>query len=188
MAVSIDHKKFGKAELTGALAKGVYDSCTFEGCDLSAADLSGCRFIDCTFTACNLSLARIEGSSFREQRFISCKMLGLRFDQCSGFGQSFHFEACILDHSSFHKAKISHSVFKNTQLKEVDFTEADMTSAVVEGCDLTGAVFNRTILEKADLRTSVNYTIDPELNRLKKARFSLAELPGLLGKYGIVVG
>lgn len=187
MEVSIDQQRFGKDDLQGALEKGVYDSCSFEGSDLSGTDLSNCRFIDCSFTDCNLSLAKIDGSSFREQRFEACKMLGLRFDQCSGFGQSLYFDNCILDHSSFHKAKISHSVFKNTQLKEVDFSAADMTGVVLERCDLSGAVFDGTILEKADLRTSNNFSIDPEQNRLKKAKFSLTELAGLLGKYGIVI-
>ncbi len=114
-------------------------------------------------------------------------MLGLRFDKCGGFGQSFHFERCLLNGSSFYKAKISHTVFKDTQLRDVDFTEADLTGATIAGCDLAGATFGRTILDKADLRTSVNYAIDPEANRLKKAKFSLSEVEGLLGKYEIIV-
>jgi hypothetical protein len=40
-------------------------------------------------------------------------------------------------------------------------------------------------LKKADLRTAYNYHIDPESNKLKKAKFSLQGLPGLLDKYGI---
>ncbi|OQA01530.1 MAG: hypothetical protein BWY70_00347 [Bacteroidetes bacterium ADurb.Bin408] len=43
----------------------------------------------------------------------------------------------------------------------------------------------RTNLEKADLRTAFNYIIDPELNHIKKARFSLRGISGLLAKYNI---
>ena len=52
-------------------------------------------------------------------------------------------------------------------------------------CDFSGAVFENTILEKADLRTAINYSIDPEINRLKKAKFSMPGLIGLLDKYDI---
>ena len=41
------------------------------------------------------------------------------------------------------------------------------------------------MLEKADFRGAFNYSLDPELNRIKGARFSPAGLAGLLGKYGI---
>ena len=75
--------------------------------------------------------------------------------------------------------------FKNCNLKEVDFTETDLTSAVFENCELISAVFERTILEKADLRTSHNFSIDPELNRIKKSRFTLNNIRGLLDKYNI---
>jgi len=45
------------------------------------------------------------------------------------------------------------------------------------------AIFSHTNLERADLRTSYNFTIDPEMNRIRKAKFSLNNLPGLLDKY-----
>ncbi|GHU58990.1 hypothetical protein FACS189411_15280 [Bacteroidia bacterium] len=78
--------------------------------------------------------------------------------------------------------------FKNTQLQEVDFVEADLTGSIFENCDLTRTIFERTILEKADFRTSYNYSLDPEANRIKKAKFSLTGLPGLLSKYNIEIG
>lgn len=69
----------------------------------------------------------------------------------------------------------------------MDFTECDLSNAVFGNCDLSGAVFDNTNLEKADLRTSVNYSIDPALNRLKKAKFSLSEVYGLLYKLDIEI-
>jgi uncharacterized protein YjbI with pentapeptide repeats len=67
----------------------------------------------------------------------------------------------------------------------VDFTESDLTHSVFDNCDLTRAAFEHTILEKADFRTSFNYSLDLEMNRVKKARFSQAGVIGLLGKYDI---
>ena len=70
-------------------------------------------------------------------------------------------------------------------MKEVDFTESDLTEALFDGCDLNGAIFQRTNLEKANLETASNFNIDPENNRIKKAKFSADGLYGLLHKYDI---
>ena len=104
-----------------------------------------------------------------------------------GLGMSFKFENCILDHSSFYKTKIRETVFKNCQLREVDLAECDLTGSLFENCDLTGAKFERTILERSDLRTSFHFSIDPEINRIKKAKFSLSAISGLLDKYDIEI-
>jgi len=42
-------------------------------------------------------------------------------------------------------------------------------------------------LKRADFRTSYNYSIDPENNNLKQAKFSAAGIIGLLDKYDIQV-
>jgi uncharacterized protein YjbI with pentapeptide repeats len=78
-------------------------------------------------------------------------------------------------------------VFKYSQLKEVDFTESDLTNALFESCDLMMATFDHTILEIADFRSAFNYTIDPEINKLKGAKFSTLGLSGLLAKYNIEI-
>jgi hypothetical protein len=52
---------------------------------------------------------------------------------------------------------------------------------------LDQANFEQTTLEKSDFRTSYNYSINPELNRIKKAKFSLNAIAGLLTKYDIVI-
>jgi fluoroquinolone resistance protein len=49
------------------------------------------------------------------------------------------------------------------------------------------ATFDHTILEIADFRSAFNYTIDPEINKLKGAKFSTLGLSGLLAKYNIEI-
>ncbi|MHB1107356.1 MAG: pentapeptide repeat-containing protein [Lutibacter sp.] len=83
--------------------------------------------------------------------------------------------------------KLKNTKFNKCKLQEVDFSETDLTNASFNNCDLIGSIFNATILEKADFRTSYNYSIDPEINRLKKAKFSLQGVVGLLGKYQIEI-
>jgi uncharacterized protein YjbI with pentapeptide repeats len=83
--------------------------------------------------------------------------------------------------------KIKTTIFKNCQLLETDLTESDLTGSTFDNCDLSGATFDNTNLEKVDFRTSFNFTIDPEINRIKKAKFSLPGVLGLLNKYDIVI-
>lgn len=165
------------------LVLGEYENCHFRDCDFANANLSQFSFVDCVFQGCNFSLTQIAGSTFRDVIFRHCKMLGLRFDRCNTFALSFGFDNCILDHSSFYQLKLAKTLFKNSHLHDVDFTESNLTAATFEACDLQGSIFNQTILEKCDFRTSYNYAIDPEDNRVKGARFSQSGLGGLLEKY-----
>ena len=88
---------------------------------------------------------------------------------------------------SFQKLRLKATVFERCKLQEVDFGEADLTSAVFDICDLARAVFENTVLEKVDFLTACNFSIDPQINRIKKAKFSMIGLVGLLDKYGIEV-
>ncbi|MEI9959311.1 MAG: pentapeptide repeat-containing protein [Ferruginibacter sp.] len=72
-------------------------------------------------------------------------------------------------------------------MQEVDFTGCDLTEANFDNCDLTNAHFENTILEKADFRTAINFIIDPEINKIKKAKFPLSGIAGLLNKYDIAI-
>jgi fluoroquinolone resistance protein len=176
-------KEFKSIDFTEkGLPKGEYENCTFDSCVLAGCSLSGSVFIDCEFRNCDLSMANILDTAFREVQFAGCKLLGLHFESCNKFLLSMDFEGCQLNLSSFYKLSL-----KNSSLREADFAEADLTGATFSNCDLAGALFDHTVLEKADLRTSTNYSIDPEKNRIRKAKFSLPEVLGLLHKYEIDV-
>jgi uncharacterized protein YjbI with pentapeptide repeats len=114
-------------------------------------------------------------------------MLGMMFNTSNDFGFNVGFQNCNLQHTSFYKKKMKGVVFKNTRLAEVDFSECDLTQARFDGCDFDGATFDRTNLEKADLQSAFNYIINPEINKIKKAKFSLAGVSGLLIQYDIEI-
>ena len=79
------------------------------------------------------------------------------------------------------------ATLKSIKLNDVDFTESDLTDSRFYECDLLGATFDNTIIEKVDFRTSFNYSINPETNRIKKSKFSLSGISGLLDKYDIFI-
>jgi fluoroquinolone resistance protein len=172
---------------TSPLPIGEYDTCSFVGCNFSNADLRNFVFVECEFTECNFSVCRTENTSFKNARFNRCKLVGMRFDYCDPFLFQVNFEHCSLRLSSFYRLKLKHTTFESCGLEEVDFTEADLTGSTLSGCDIRFAAFNNTILEKVDFRNSFHWSIDPENNRIKGAKFSLNNIGGLLDKYKIVI-
>lgn len=86
---------------------------------------------------------------------------------------------------SLTKGEYENCIFNRCDFAEKDFSESDLTGAVFEDCNLAQAIFDHSILEKADFRTAYNYSIDPEAKRIKKAKFSLSGISGLLDKYDI---
>ncbi len=184
----ITDKKFEKTDFTQSpLAKGEYESCTFSNCNFSSTGLADINFTECKFTGCNLSMVKLAKTVLRDTSFLDCKLLGVVFDNCNEYLFSLNFENCVLNLSSFYKLNLKKARFKNCSLQEVDFTESDLSNAIFDNCDLTRAIFKSTILERADLRSAHNYSIDPEINSLKKTKFSKEGIIGLLDKYDIEV-
>lgn len=167
---------------------GEYDSCTFISCNFSNLNFHGSSFENCTFQDCDLSNAKVYKVTFQQVKFLRCKILGVHFNSANPFLLEFRFEHSQLDYCNFFNLQLKKSQFLHSRLLEVDFSQADLSGASFMGSDLSGTVFDRTILEKADFREAVNYLLDPEINKVKGARFDLQGLPGLLGKFGIKIG
>jgi uncharacterized protein YjbI with pentapeptide repeats len=131
--------------------------------------------------------AKVKSTSFNEVDFLNCKLLGVDFSKCNDFLFSVTFQECILELASFAELKIKKTTFRASNLREVDFTTTDLENSVFDDCDLQRAIFQQTNLEKVDFSSAYNYTIDPTLNRIKKAKFSRSEIHGLLNKYDIKI-
>ena len=184
----IENKKFEKINFSEEiLPKGEYENCSFLNCIFYKSDVSNSAFRDCEFESCDFSLATIRNTVFSNIKFKNCKLLGLHFNDCNPFLLSAYFENCTLKLSTFYKLKIKGTWFKNCNIQEVDFTETDLANSIFENCDLQKAIFDDSNLEKVDFRTAYNYSINPELNRIKKAKFSSLGIAGLLDKYSIII-
>ncbi|HEU0137233.1 MAG TPA: pentapeptide repeat-containing protein [Flavobacterium sp.] len=164
-----------------------FDGCRFNNCDFSNTTFSECVLSDCEFTDCNLSNVKFPGTSLKTVAYKKCKLLGIRFDECHDFLFSVTFNECVLDYSWFSNKKMPKTTFENCSLKEVNFANADLSKAVFANCNLQGTLFDATVLKETDFRTAYNFTIDPENNPMKNARFSTEGLSGLLNKYDIKI-
>ncbi|HEY0677776.1 MAG TPA: pentapeptide repeat-containing protein [Chitinophagaceae bacterium] len=184
--IYVEDKQFEKIDFSTEPPEiAEYDNCSFVNCNFEKCDLSNISFSDCKFNGCNLTMIQTVKTAFKDIKFNDCKLLGVHFEHCTDFLFAVQFENCILNYSSFFKKSLKKTVFRQSGLQEVDFTDADLSSAVFDKCDLNNAKFENTNLEKADFRSAYNFSIDPALNRMRKARFSMNGLPGLLNKFDI---
>lgn len=179
-------KTFEKTAYDAFGGKGdEFESCRFYGCDFTSADLGGSLFSGCRFENCNLSLAVMKATTLKDVVFTHCKLMGIDFSACNRFLFTPSFHHSMMHYTLFTELNLRKMRFEHCDLREADFSGADLSGAVFEGCDLPGTVFYRTLLEDADLSTARYYSIDPEQNRIRGARFSLPGVVGLLDKYGI---
>ena len=169
------------------LSRGEYEECIFETCQFQSGFLDNQNFTACEFLACDLSNTNIKHTIFNDVVFKECKLVGLRFENLNDSLLSLRFYNCQLDFTSFFQLRLKNTLFKNCSLLETDFTEADLTSSSFPDCNFEKAIFDNTILNKADLTSALNLALDPENNQLKKARFGKESVLGLLKKYDIVI-
>jgi uncharacterized protein YjbI with pentapeptide repeats len=183
-----DSKEFKHTDFSDQrFPEGDYEGCIFTSCKFPNSDLSGSNFGECRFVDCDLSMAILKGVTLRDIHFENCKLLGVKFEACNELLFSVGFRQCQMDFASFFNRSLQRTEFNDCRMLEVDFTEADLSEALFPQCDLSGAIFLHTNLEECDFRTAVNYQMDPEKNRMKKAKFSLEGLGGLLLKYDLEI-
>ncbi|RYG04972.1 MAG: pentapeptide repeat-containing protein [Chitinophagaceae bacterium] len=166
---------------------GEYEYCEFNNCNFAGVNLSDSNFVECIFTGCNITNCKVTNVTFNNVKFVESKVIGINFENCNEFLFSVSFDNCTLNFSSFYKRSLKKTVFDHSVLQETDFTDADLSGSSFNKCNLHLTKFENTNLEKADFRTSFNYALNPEQNKIKKAKFSIDGLAGLLVKYDIVV-
>jgi uncharacterized protein YjbI with pentapeptide repeats len=170
-----------------SMVRAHYENCKFLNISVQNQDLSAYTFTDCIFINCDLSNCKIQDTGFQDVHFDHCKMIGLPFTYSKSLGFCIHCIACLLNDSSFYQFELHQSTFKKCELKSIDFVEADLKGSQILECDLTDSIFERTHLEKADLRDSYGFRIDPDINYVSGAHFSRYSLAGLLRKYDIKI-
>lgn len=164
-----------------------FSCCTFKSCSITASKFVNCRFENCVFVDCDLSSCKLTDSQFVNPIFKSSKLIGIDWTLVQPIYTKIEFHDCMINYSNFFGLKLQRMEIINCTAKEVDFTETDLTKAIFSGTDLTASVFENTDLTQADLSQATNYTINANINRLKKTIFSLPEAASLLNTFDIIL-
>jgi len=168
------------------IAEAEFSGCTFLNCKFFKALFFDCRFENCTFKNCDLSSLSIKHTVFDEVLFVESKLMGIQWPE-AGVPLDVHFRGCFLNYSSFIGVNLKNAELAHCSLKEVDFTETNLSKANCRFSDFAGARFINTNLEYTDFSHASNYAIHPDGNKLRKTIFSLPEAMTLLNVYDIII-
>lgn len=177
-----EDKTFDKIDYAGREMRGKeFLNCTFTNCNFEKADLAGNDFFDCVFRNCNMSMVKLNKTGLKNVQFFGCKLIGVDFTPCNDFLFGVAFTDCLMDYAAFQQKKMKKTIFRSCSLKESHFSGLDLSGSVFDQCDLMDALFQDNNLEKVDFVSARHFTINPTQNKMKKAKFSVSGLPGLLG-------
>ena len=151
-----------------------FDHCTFYKCSLKGCFFEDCIFEKCTFEECDLSLIKYKDSSLSGVQINGCKAIGIIWHVASN-PLLINFKNSRISYSSFFGKNLKKAQFINCIADEVDFTNCNLTQANFAGTDLKNAIFLNTDITMANFVGALNYTINLNNNKTKKAKFSLPE-------------
>lgn len=181
-------KHFKSADFSQkALDDHSFSNCSFHSCNFSKSLLRNAKVTSCSFVGCNLSLVTLDGSHFQDVHFLDCKIVGAEFFKCRSLFFSATFKNCLLQYCNFSELNMKNSNFSESKIKECYFTNTCLNGANFSGAELPGTAFHNCDLCKADFSSATQYSIDPCTNKIKKAKFSLPEVVGLLRGFEIVI-
>jgi fluoroquinolone resistance protein len=169
----------------------LFTDCKFLKSRLADIDFESCSFHNCKFQSCDLSLMRVNNSSFVSTSFTDCKMIGINWTDAywpkGRLLATLHFEGCSINHSVLAGLILPRIRITQCVAWEVDFTEADLSEADCQSTDFAKSRFYNTNLSGANFSGATNYTIAPNYNKIKGAKFSLPEAMSLLYNLDIVL-
>ena len=160
--------------------------CTFIGVNFSDQSVKNSKFIDCKFNSCNCSGLNVLNTTFRDSQYENSKLMGINWSLANTISNLMILNS-QLDFSVFQNLDLSQSVFENSSVREVDFSDSKLVKAKFVECNLAGSIFNGCDLSGADLSSALDYTIDPNFTKLKKAKFSMPEAMSLLRSLDIII-
>lgn len=168
-----------------------FENCKFIQCKFVEAVFSHTRFTDCDFTSCDLSLAKFPGCKFSEVSFKNSKLIGINWTELNWplikLTSPLYFYSCNLSHSSFYGLELSNLLIEECKAHDIDFRDANLSHASFAESDLLNSLFLHTNLNSANFTNAINYTIDPNENRIKRARFSFPDVLTLLNYFDIII-
>ena len=183
----IQNTSFTGADFSGKkVTEKEFYKCTFVNCNLTNMQFTDCRFENCVFDKCDLSLSKFINSEFIGVTLIESKLLGIDWTTFKSLLQ-IKFNDCSLNHSVFYGLNLKNLELKDCTCHEMNFEKTNLTRAICTGTDFLGTRFNSTDISFADFSNAVNYSIDPNYNTIRKAKFSLPEVLTLLQCFDITI-
>ncbi len=146
---------------------------------LPTEQFAGQEFFACTFSSLPLIETDFLGTHFSECSF------GVPIYLCERRFFTPQFQSCVLIGCNFSHLSMRGISFCKSKVHECSFLEADLTGANLQETDFAGSLFHHTNLAKADFKGARSYAINPQVNVVKKACFSLPDALCLLESFEV---
>lgn len=159
-----------------------FEDCEFTKCVFIETKFKKCKFIDCRFSNCTFSACKFTDSTFLNATFTGSKLMGIDWTELAK-SSGWKFRECSLEYCNFKLMKLPGIEITRSNIKDVDFTDTDLSRAMFNNSSLDKSKFFKTNLEKASFLDATNYSINAQYNNITKAKFSLPEALTLL--YGL---
>jgi uncharacterized protein YjbI with pentapeptide repeats len=171
------------------IRSSAFELCRFLSCDFSETEFINCKFSACVFKDSNLNVVKLDGTRFTDTEFKDCKTTGINWTSLDwksvALSAPLHFESCDISFSVFSGLTLPGLQLTRCKAHDVDFSECDLSDGNFSETDLANARFNLCRLDRCDFRDAINYSIDPLVNTIEGASFSVPDVLGLLSPFKI---
>ncbi len=160
----------------------IFKECNFTGTILNETDFDSCEFIDCNFTN-----PVIKQTKLNDVIFSRCKLMGLNFYECSQFSFNLIFSNCSINSCNFSDLKMKGSKFTKCKITDSYFQETFLAGVSFEGSNFKNTLFHNANLVGASFCNVSGYSIDPLVNNVRKAKFTVPDVLNLLSGFNIEI-
>ena len=158
--------------------------CNFSDAIFSKCHFINCTFTSCQLSLVKLPSTRLFGLSFVDCKLVGIDWTAASWAVYhKDFEISFR--QCILNDSSFFGLTLQALVLEECKVQDVDFREGDFARSRMTNCDFSYSLFKQTDLRSVNFSESINYSINVLDNQLQSAQFSKFEALCLLESLGI---
>ena len=171
-----------------SFAEKSFSHCLFESCNFIESSWQSAKFASCIFKNCNLSLINLKNCRLYDVVFEESKLVGIDFSQYdTSFIFSISAKKCLIQHCSFSHLPMKKTLFQQSKIHGSNFIDSCLVEADFTGADLKDTMFHTCDLSNSNFCHAVNYAIDPQVNKVKGAKFSFPEVVGLLKNFEITI-
>lgn len=126
-------------DLPASLADVHLIECVLTGVDLTGRRITGLHCRDVVFASCDLSGALLDGADLRRVSLTGCRLTGVMLS--AGTLADVVIADCVASLANFRAAHGSYLWIERTDLREADFSTAELAHSALLDCDLTQASF-----------------------------------------------
>jgi len=157
----------------------VFTDCDLSQANLADSKFIDCHFVRCNLSVVKIKRARFSEVVFESCKVIGVDWTHAYWPAFLP-ASPIKFYKCIINDSSFFALDQSELVIEECKAHDVDFREGNFSHANFSHTDFSHSSFRQTNLSNVDFSEASNYQIDIYVNEIKRAKFTRQEAISLL--------